>query len=312
MIFDVSVIIVNYKTSLLVEKCIVSVKEFCKGVNLEIIVVDNNSNDEGFSNLINIYHDVIFLKKDINNGFGSGNNFASTFAKGEYLFFLNPDTYFIDNSIQILYDFIKSNKNAGIVSPTLKNPDLTIQYSYNRFHTFVYFILEAFYLHPIIIKKVKKKQATKNNGPFEIDWPIGAAFLIKNNLFKEIGGFDENYFMYYEDADIALRIKKRGYRNYCVPLATVVHILSSSTGDKKFSKFHVHRSRLIYLLKNFKYIDIMLLRVIFIFSILLRMITSIFYKQKYFTNRKENLFYHLKNIKLYFYGKDRILSASHN
>lgn len=294
---DLSIIIVNYNSYRHVKKCVNSIIENIdiNRINYEIIVADSCSSELDINKIENEYS--VKLIKCINKGFGYSNNRAAEISKGKLLMFLNPDTYLIDDSIIKMITFYNNN-NFGIVSPLLLNEDRTIQYCHDCFHSFSYFIAEAFYYHGNRINKVISNdynQIQKNF--FEIDWALGAALLINRELFYSVGMFDESYFLYYEDTDLAKKITINGYKNVCFPFCKIIHVLSAASADKSFSKYHVHRSRLIYISKYFNLVQNILLRFIFILSLIFRFIII----PIKFKNKESNIKNIYRNLSLYFH-----------
>ncbi|MCL4385387.1 MAG: glycosyltransferase [Cyanobacteria bacterium] len=120
---DVSIIIVNFKVKKEIINCINSIEKNINKITYEIIIVDNEG-DNSLENEFKEYKQVKYILSKKNLGFGGGNNLGAIHAKGEYLFFLNPDTVVEGDAIYKLYEFIKSNKKIGIVSPLLVNTNL--------------------------------------------------------------------------------------------------------------------------------------------------------------------------------------------
>lgn len=290
-----SIIIVNYNSWEFVSNCIHSVLKFIKDLDFEIIVVDNNSPNRDIQELKQTFSEVKFVQLDENKGFGFANNKAAEIAEGEYLLFLNPDTFLIDSSITQWYKFHILHK-VGISSPILLNSDFTLQYSNDKFHSISFLIAEAFNLQSFgINQSINRMKKKLNEEYYEIDWAIGAAILISNQLFKKVGMFDEHFFLYYEDSDLAKKVVREGYKNYCYTKCRIVHILSVTSNNKSFLKYHVHKSRLLYISKYINIIGNICLRGIFVFSIILR-ILQIPLKRKNVESLFKNL---IRNLKLY-------------
>jgi GT2 family glycosyltransferase len=132
MSFDVSIIIVNYNTSILLKNCIASVFAETKRISFEIIVVDNNSSDDSVSMMKSEYPDVMLLAKNENAGFGRANNEAALTAAGKYLFFLNSDTYLRNDAISILFEFMELNSECGICGANLTDFEGNPIHSFDR------------------------------------------------------------------------------------------------------------------------------------------------------------------------------------
>lgn len=198
----VSVIIVNYNSGSYAKTCIESLFKQVN-VKLEVIVVDNASADNSVQMLKNAFGKKISLIESKENlGFGRANNLAATKAKGDFFLLLNPDTDMPDNkTVSQLANFIESNQHLGMVGPKIheprKNKYITPRLSYPS------------------AKKLKFKHKF-NNLPGNIAWLLGACLLIRREAYQEISGFDPDYFLYGEDADIGLRLRQHGYEiGYC-------------------------------------------------------------------------------------------------
>lgn len=196
--------------------------------NSEIIIVDNASNDTTASILEN-KKNIIFIKSDINLGFSKACNLAAQKASGEYLFFLNPDTKVTKESIEKLVDFYQSTPDAGIVAPKIFQDDDIVQPSVRKFPS-IFGALNEYYLG---IKNSYEAYVPQDLVAIEVDTVVGAAMLIKKDLFEKIGGFDENYFMYYEDIDLCKKVHSLGLKVYYVPNLQIYHKVGGSVSEQK-------------------------------------------------------------------------------
>ena len=234
---DVSVIIVNYNTLELTKNTIDSVIEKTKDLSYEIILVDNASTDGSVEFFENEYKNKItFIKNNENLGFGKANNKGAEVAKGKYIFLLNSDTLLINNAIKILFNFMEKYKKIGICGGNLYTQELEPTHSYKEKITS---LLTEFnhYLNPFIrIKKFfykKRDDFNYTNNNLNIGYIIGADLMISKRIFLEIGGFDKEIFMYYEDVELCYRIKKQGLKVYNIPAAKIVHLEGKSFDFKE-------------------------------------------------------------------------------
>jgi len=228
-----SIIIINYKTSELIKDCLETI--FLNFSNIfEVIVIDNNSKDGSAEMLKNDFGDKIkiIINKE-NKGFGSANNQGAKLAKGEYLFFLNSDTVIKNNILIEFYKFLSENKNIGVAAPKLFLKDGNEQpFAFGGYPKILNLILEKFKARPIY-----------QNIPFEVDWVSGAALIIKREIFEKIGGFDENFFMYFEDIDLCKRVKELGYKIVVNPKISLTHLCGSSIKFFKKRKNYYYKSQ---------------------------------------------------------------------
>ncbi len=238
---DVSVIIVNYNTLRLTEQTINSVLKKTKQLNIEIILVDNNSSDGSFEYFKkNYFNKIILIKNEENIGFGRANNKGIELAKGKYIFLLNSDTILINNAIKILFDYMENNSNIGITGGNLYDLNIKPTISYELS------------LPKNIIKNRYKRNSTfnKTKFPLEVGYISGADMMIQKKILNEIGWFDPDFFMYYEETELTARVVKKGYKVYNVPQAKIIHLEGKSTIFKE-KKYHmVSESKYKYFYKT--------------------------------------------------------------
>lgn len=216
-----SIIIVNWNGGNAVLDCLDSIFQHSPAVNFEVIVWDNASTDESAKMIGEKYHQVKLLQSDKNLGFGKGNNRASKIARGEYLLFLNNDTVVKENSIDYLLNGALTEDNVGVWGCKILKPNGALQYSAGRFSNFLTEFLEQTMLHRVIeYGKYRASDYLKN---FEPDWVTGACMLVRKQIYDEIGGFDEDYFMFFEDMDLCKKTILKGLKVKFVPEAVVIH-----------------------------------------------------------------------------------------
>ncbi|MDT3696290.1 MAG: glycosyltransferase family 2 protein [Ignavibacterium sp.] len=275
-----SIIIVNYNLSKEISICLDSIYKNLNTTDFEIIIFDNNS-DETSLDLIKRKvqsinsKNITLILNDKNIGFGQACNQAVLKASGKILFFLNPDTLVLENlfySIQsefgkeVFSDHVVGlnvHKHFAIDNSAGLFPNLFLEtcniVSLGR-------IIEAFYIKVLTYLNGRKK--------IKVDWVMGAAFFIPKELFVNIGGFDSDYFLYFEELDLFKRIKDKGYDVYYFPTNNVLHDGSVSTKKNYyfFTKLF-YKGKLIFLQKHsstkkftiFKF----LLQIHFIFQVIL-------------------------------------------
>ncbi|MEE0084381.1 MAG: glycosyltransferase family 2 protein, partial [Paludibacteraceae bacterium] len=206
---ELSIIYVNYNTADQVMKSVESVRRNTKGIDYEIIVADNNSQND--TNLQTLIDDeaVKVVRLDDNYGFGKANNAGVKESTGEYIFLLNPDTICHDNSIKILLDCLKADKAIGVIGPNLINAQSTPTHSFRRAGDGIITELN-FSLFGLPYKALYGNNFEFNHSgkQIEVAYTCGAAMMMRRETFEKIGGFDESFFMYYEDQDLCNRIKK--------------------------------------------------------------------------------------------------------
>jgi len=240
---DISVIIVNYNVKELLEQCINSILKAADGLNVEIIVVDNNSFDGSIEHLKNKFPSHPSLKlieSPLNLGFAKANNLGVKEAKGEYILILNPDTILQEDTLTRSLKFYKETPGIGAMTCKLILPngklDLACRRSFPTPSVAVYRILGLSRIFPNS-KTFGKYNLTylDENSTYEVDAIVGAFMLIKKDVYEKVKGFDEDYFMYGEDLDLCFRIKKAGYKIYYYPHTSIIHYKGESTKKSSIS-----------------------------------------------------------------------------
>lgn len=216
-----SIIVLNYNTKELTAACIKSIlkeyKEELEDKEIEIILVDNNSTDDSISYLKKFLPQVKLIESADNLGFSNGCNLGSERASGECLLFLNSDTEVKDKGFLKMVEYLKGNEKIAILGGRLKNTDNSIQKSCGRFYNLfnLYLVLLGFERFSFL------RYAPKNTK--KVDWVSGASLMIRSDVFKDIGKFDRDIFMYMEDQELCFRAKLRGFKTYFYKDVEVVH-----------------------------------------------------------------------------------------
>lgn len=214
---NLSIIIVTWNTADITIKCVQSLKKHLARINHEIIVIDNASTDDTVIRLKKLSN-IKVITNSTNLGFSKANNIAAKSARGKYLFFVNSDIEIRDNKIKGMLHFLSTHPKVAIVGPKFLNTDLSDQGSVFPPQTLLNAFKE-FWLG----QKTYSKYLPKESEPLSV-WAIsGGAMMIKHSLFKKIHGWDERYFMYYEDLEMCRQIRKLGYKIFYYPQCQVVH-----------------------------------------------------------------------------------------
>lgn len=255
---DVSIIFVNYNTTKLLKECLESVKEQTIGINYEVIIVDNDSNVENKAELKELSEKYKVVLSDENLGFGRANNLGATYANGKYLFLLNTDTVLVNNAIKILFDYIESNPECGVVGGNMLNKDMKPYHSYLRFLPNIKAIIKDEILPSKFsyYRNLDNYNYNKTDAPLEVGYITGAAFMIRKELFDKVGGFDKDFFLYCEECELCARVKKIGYSIINVPQASIIHYEGASMQtDEDFNAWRYAqmngRSQFLYFKKVF-------------------------------------------------------------
>jgi GT2 family glycosyltransferase len=236
----VSIITVNYKSKRFLPKLLDSIQKFVKD-EYEYIIVDNDSGDN-LDEIEKKYEGVSVIYSNKNAGFGAGINIGAKQAQGEFLYFLNPDTYLLSDTVRIQKNLLESDSKIAIVGGCMVQQDGSLQkFQYgNEPH-----------LKDLFTRSEKKQQDTPPpTASQEVDWVSGGAMMVRREDFLNIGGFDERFFMYYEDIDISKRMKQSGRLVYWTPDAKLTHIEGGSETVYKKTKERYYASQRKYFAKH--------------------------------------------------------------
>jgi len=223
----ISVIVLNYRSPFDCIKCIEALLKQTLINRMEIIVVDNHSEDESIGWLQSRFKSnphIKIIESPTNCGFSAGNNYGARYATGEYLLILNPDNVFSPDGVRQMIDVMESDSTIGILGPALVHPDGSVRPSARKFPTIGELIFKR--LWPT---KWNEKYLYSRSSDFEVaatkekdvDWLVGACLLMKRDFFLSLGGFDERFFLFFEDIDLCRRCKKAGKR---VVYAPAIHV----------------------------------------------------------------------------------------
>ena len=232
----VSVIIINYNGKDLLEKCLESLFKVTYD-NFEVILVDNNSSDDTVDFITKNYPSIILIKLDANKGFAEPNNIASKVAKGNFLLFLNNDTTVTPNFISELVNVLRNDLKIAICQSLLLKPDGKIDSSGDFIDT-----IGIAYNSKQQIKEIR-----------EISSARGASMIIRKEIFEQLHGFDEKFFVSFEDVDLGWRTWIHGYKVVVNPKSIVYHIGGKTLNSMKDKiAFHGLKNQLSMKITNFE------------------------------------------------------------
>ena len=250
--YSLCIVIVNYKTPDMVIDCLES---FFIELNNKtmIVIVDNASNDSSIEkislwvNQKKLTNIIKIIASPYNGGFSSGNNIGIKSVSADYYLLLNSDTLMRKNSISIMLDKIKQEKNIGLLAPRLEWPDCTSQESCFNFHTSCSELISSAKTGFItkLLHKYKVPQPVSESYKF-YDWVSFACVMIRAEVLGQIGLMDEKYFMYFEDVEFCHRAKQAGWHIGYEPNAHVVHLRGGSSPVKAQAKLRKRLPRYFY------------------------------------------------------------------
>ena len=283
----ISVVIVNYNVKYYVGQCIDSVRRALRGIDSEIIVVDNHSRDGSVDYLSKI-EGVRIIESGHNLGFSKANNIAIRQSTAEYVLMLNPDTIVAEDAIRMIIDFADSHPQAGGIGVRMYNDWGTTARESRRGLPSP---MTSFYK---IIGLSKRLPQHRKYGRYYMGWlpwdspsrievVSGACFLVRRKALDEVGLMDEDYFMYGEDIDLSYRLLKGGWENWFVP-ADIIHYKGESTQKTSFNYVHVfYNAMLIFMRKHYSHLSWLIiwpLQIAVYFIALLALMATLFDRMK--------------------------------
>lgn len=282
---QISVILVNYNGKAFIEECLDSLVQDPGAERMEILVVDNGSRD-GSPELINQkYPEVKLIKNTENRGYAWANNQAIKAAGGEYILLLNTDTAVRPGVFFELLKILRSDKNAGAVGPLLYFDESKYQVSFGNKVDFIHEMLQK-----SILNFVYKRRLRSLSQNLYVGWLSGACMMIAKRALEEVGLFDDNFFLYFEDIDLCYRLRKKKYKLIFTPLVKVYHKGGgSSAADSLRNRFFYRQSQLYFYRKHNSKRSLFLLKTYLSFAFFLSYLKSLLFRENK-VKEKKNFF----------------------
>jgi GT2 family glycosyltransferase len=251
---DLSIIIVSWNVRSLLRNCLLSIQENLDQTaddSVEVVVVDNASQDDTVELLRADFPWVRLIENDANRGFAQANNLGIRNSCGKHILLLNPDTELCAGALPSLVRFMEGHTSCGAAGAYLLNPDHTLQKSCFPFPTLFREFWFLFHLDWLYNLAAYPMESWPTDAPHAVDVVKGAALMVRRDVVERIGLLDESYFMYTEEVDWCRRIKDAGWEIYWAPMARVIHYGGQSTrleADQMF--IELYRSKLQYFRKH--------------------------------------------------------------
>ena len=284
---QLSIIILNYNVQYFLEQCVISVQKAIQNIDSEIIVVDNNSTDGSCEMMKSRFPNIKLIENKENLGFPKGNNIGVASAKGEYICILNPDTVIGEDTFTKILEFVSSNEieknKLGIVSCKLIDGSGNfLPESKRGVPTPFVALTKIFGLYKIsnYFGKYYAQHLTQNQSG-KVDILVGAFMVMQRKLYLEIGGFDENCFMYSDDIDLSYQVLKNEKSNYYFHETTVIHYKGESTVKDATYMYRFQEAMNFFYKKHFK--------ISIVFSIFMKFGIVIFSIIKMFQGKQKRL-----------------------
>ena len=237
MDLDFSVIIVNWNARAYLGPCLESIVVQTPNLHYEICVVDNASTDGSADWVRQAFPHVHVIANQKNLGFPSANNQGIRWAQGRYILLLNPDTVITDRALERMVAYLNAHPQVGIVGPRLTSPEGRVQggaagfdpslRTVFNYHFFLSYLMPRYF--PGLWLSPRRYADPR---PIRVDWVAGACLMARSEAIQEIGGLDEEYFMYAEDVEWCRRFRAERWRVVCLPEARVVHHVGVSAKQR--------------------------------------------------------------------------------
>ncbi|MGB6268150.1 MAG: glycosyltransferase family 2 protein [Olleya sp.] len=243
-----SIIILNYNVRYFLELCLQSIEAAITNLEAQIIVVDNHSQDDSCQMVKQKFPNVLLIENKENLGFSKGNNIGVQHAKGEYLCIINPDTVVPEDCFEELFEFSKIKNDLGLFTcrlidgkgkflPESKRNIPTPKVAIKKMLGFN----QSYYVSDL-----------KENSTGIVPVLVGAFMMVKKDIYNQVGGFDEDYFMYGEDIDLSYKVQKAGFDNMYYGPIKVIHFKGESTLKNANYAKRFYGAMQIFYKKHFK------------------------------------------------------------
>lgn len=247
-----SIVIVNYNVRTYLEQCLQSVAKALEGIEGEVFVVDNHSDDDSVETIKTQYQWVRLIENQENIGFARANNIAIRQAKGEYVLLLNPDTVVGEQTLREVLSFMEAHPQAGGAGVMMHNADGSLAPESRR-------ALPTPWVSCLKMLGLTKRYYMSHlswDKPGRIDVISGAFCFLRKKALDEVGLLDEDFFMYGEDIDLSYRLLKGGWENWYLPYP-IIHYKGKSTQKSDYRYVHIfYKAMLIFFRKHYSHLSI--------------------------------------------------------
>ena len=248
---DISIIILSWNVRALLRACLRSLP--LVDPQTEIIVVDSASSDGTPAMVASEFPTARLIASSENLGYTRGNNLGLRAAAGRYLFILNPDTEVQGDALAQMAAYMEAHPQVGVLGPQLRFADGSVQSSRRRFPSFSVSLLESTWLQPLAGGRLLNRyhaREVRDDDIAEVDWVTGAAMFVRRAAYDQVGGFDEQFFMYSEELDWCRRLKTAGWKVVYFPPARIVHHEAQSAAQvPAATHIRFNSSKILYVRK---------------------------------------------------------------
>lgn len=250
-VVDVSVIIVSFNTRKLTLRCINSIYENTRGITFEVIIIDNKSRDGSAAAIREKFPRAKVISSEINGGFGYGNNRGFEICEGRHVLVLNPDTEVHSNTISKCMEYMDANQRVGVLGCRVVYSDGQQQSTIFRFlrlrHLFAScFFRNQFLRNTTLFGDIRYSSLSRDKIQ-NVEVVAGCFMFVRCSVLEEVGGFDEIFFMYSEEAEWCHRIRKAGWLIQYFPAAEIMHHGAASTGESEWKSVEIAKGQILFM-----------------------------------------------------------------
>jgi GT2 family glycosyltransferase len=269
---NISIIIVTYNPGTLLFPCLESLAADALGPEHEVILVDNASQDNTIENVRRDFSGIQIIANPNNGGFATAVNQGLALANGKYLLLLNPDAFVKPDTLSTMQSWMENHPDAGITGPRIRDENghvaLTAYPAYTPLIIlWQYWGLDRLLPYTIYGRyRARSEQAVK---PFEVETVQGSCFMIRREVYEQIGGLDESFFLFCEEPDYCERARSHGWRVFYLPLTEVTHLESSTVS--RYTTIRIrsyHLCPLVFFRKRNRPVAVLILKLGFTFELL--------------------------------------------
>jgi GT2 family glycosyltransferase len=251
---DLSLVILSWNTKALLRECLEAVQAGAGGLRLEIIVIDNASGDGSADMVAAAFPEVRLERNDLNRGYAGGVNQGLRLSTGRKVCILGSDTRVAPDALPRMAAFLDAHPDAGAVAPRLLNLDGSVQHACMRFPSLKTVLfwdtpLQAWFPRAKELERYQMKD-WDHRGTREVDQPPGTCLMVPRHVLDRVGLMDERLWLFFNDVDWALRMRRAGYQLWYLDEATVVHHLGGSTRHYTDFAAEWHRNRIRFYRKH--------------------------------------------------------------
>lgn len=248
---QVSVVIVTFNSSSVIHACLQSLERCSMHGRIEVIVVDNVSTDGTVDLVRREFPNVVLVRPDRNLGYAGGNNLGASRSRGEYLLLLNPDTVVTSEAISLLAEQLNGDPAVWVVGPCILDGSNNVAHAYGDLPTLWWALAEVGFGKRLGLRTSRVVARMGCPGDRDVEFITGASLMTTRDAWNRLGGLDEDYFLYFEDADYSARIRRAGGRIRLVSQARVVHLEGASLGDAEMTRsLRSLQGLILYFAKN--------------------------------------------------------------